>query len=264
MSTSDKKNLTVGVTRGAAIMGMLLTFVGGYFLGGLTSGARSGPDLKDALKAERKAVPVGLSPALGKNDALVTIVEFADYGCRYCARSVALQERMIAKYEGRIRWVFKNFPVNPRSRSKVAAQAAMAAHQQGEFWPYHDLLFRNQGKFGAGDFSGHANTLGLNLKRFRASMSGDALDKVIEADISLGRKLGVNGTPTFFINGRKHLGSISHRLLKELIDEELAYARTLVKEGLKPGEVYSKLTEEKKTADDEATKDDGKKDEDNS
>ena len=245
MSTTDNKNLTVRVTRGAAIIGMLLTFIGGYFLGSLTSGPRSGPDLKESIKADREAVPVGLSPTLGKADALVTVVEFADYGCRYCARSVALQERMMAAYKGRVRWVYKNFPINPRSRSKVAAQAALAAHQQGEFWAYHDLLFHNQDKFGAGDFSAHANTLGLNLKVFRAGMSSAALGKVIDADVALGRKLGVNGTPTFFINGRKHLGSISHRLLRKLIDQELAYAHALVQGGLKPGEVYSKLTEEK-------------------
>jgi len=243
----------MGVTRGAAIIGMIITFVGGYFLGSLTSSARSGPDLTAAVNADRKAVPVGTSPTVGKADALVTIVEFADYGCRYCARSVALKERMLSEYKGRVRWVFKNFVVNPSSRSRVAAQAALAAHQQGEFWAYHDLLFHNQKDFGAGAFSRHADALGLDLRHFRVAMSGDAPGKIIDEDVALGRKLGVNGTPTFFINGRKHLGSISHRLLRKLIDEEMAHARTLVKAGVKPGEVYSKLTEKKeeKKADDE-------------
>jgi len=261
MSDRDSKPVTVGVSRGAAIVGMILTFVGGYFLGDRTSGRRAGPDLTEAIKAERKQVKMGLSPAKGPPDALVTIVEYADYQCRYCARSVSLQERMLSKYRGRLRWVFKNFPVNPRSRSRVAAQAALAAHQQGEFWGYHDLLFKNQGRFSPADFDAHAVALGLDKTRFKAALEGDALNKVVDADVAEGRALGVNGTPTFYINGRRHLGSISHRLLDRLIAEEMAYARSLVKGGLKKGEVYSHLTTPKQTPADEAKKDEAKKDE---
>ncbi len=259
MTDSDKNEVTVRVTRGAAIAGMILTFVGGYFLGNLTSGRSAGPDLTDAVKAERKEVKVGLSPSLGPSDALVTIVEFADYHCRYCARSVGLQQRMLTKYKGRLRWVFKNFPVNPRSRSKVAAQAALAAQQQGEFWPYHDLLFKNQDKFGPKDLDDHAVALGLNMTNFKKAMASDTLVKIIDVDVEQGRKLGVSGTPTYYLNGRRHLGSISHRLLDKLIGQELAHARALVKKGVARSEVYSHLTTPApKKADEEAAK---KKDE---
>lgn len=230
-----------GVSRGAAIVGMIITFVGGFFFGQIALDGRPDPAAERAAKAERTEVKVGLSPVKGPADALVTVVEFADFECGFCARSVALQKQMMGEFPGRIRWVFKHFPLQSHPAAELAAVASLAAQQQGAFWDYHDLLFANRKQLSRKDLIAYAARLGLDTAAFEKALDSEALKKVVEADKALAQSLGVNGTPTFFINGRKHVGSFSYRRLRALIREELAFAGTLLDQGVRPEEIYQKL-----------------------
>lgn len=238
---------STGTTRGAAIAGMILTFVGGYFVGHFT--APSDSAASGAATASRVEVPVGLSPALGDANALVTIVEFADFQCGYCARSVPLQKRLLAEFPGRVRWVFKHFPLDSHPKAKEAARASLAAHAQGKFWDYHDRLFSGQQSLGTAFEEQVARELGLDLARFRVALASDALTRLIGDDLELGRKVGVQGTPSFFVNGRKFEGSMPYAELERTVREELAHAGALLRRGVARERIYEELTRPKAKAD---------------
>jgi protein-disulfide isomerase len=230
-------------TRGSAIMGMLLTFVGGYFLGSFTGRGEKSKDaaaVGEAAPAKRVQVPVAQSPALGPADAPVTIVEFADFECGFCARSVPLAKQILAAYPGQVRWVFKHFPLDFHKRARGAAKAALAAYGQGKFWEYHDRLFANQRRLAPADLEELAVELGLDMQRFRTAMQGEALERFIREDMELARTAGVNATPSLFVNGRK-LEGISPEFEK-VVREELAYAQTFLGRGVPRDRVYEEIT----------------------
>ncbi len=155
---------------------------------------------------QRYEVPIGSSPVKGPKQAPVTIVEFSDFQCPYCARSVEALKEIDNKYKGKIKFVFKHFPlenIHPLARS--AARASMAAMKQGKFWEYHDTLLNNQSMWSRGDkdamFEQYAKGLGLSVEQFRKDLAADKDDKQINEDMALAKKLNVGSTPTFFING---------------------------------------------------------------
>jgi protein-disulfide isomerase len=218
---------------------MILTFIGGYFVGHQTTSsepAASGAEVK------RVEVPVGLSPSHGDPNALVTVVEFADFQCGYCARSLPLQKRLLAEYPGRVRWVFKHFPLDSHTLAKGASRASLAAHAQGKFWEYHDRLFANRQQLSPALQEQLARELGLDLARFRVALQSDALTRLVSDDTELGRKAGVQGTPTFFINGRKVEGSMPYAELERLVREELATAGAMLRRGVARDRIYEELT----------------------
>lgn len=238
---------STGTSRSTAIFGMILTFVGGYFTGAFTSGR--GPEglLEEATKAERVAVPIELSPALGPSDALVTVVEFADFQCGYCAHSVQLQKRLLAEFPGNVRWAFKHFPLDMHREAMGAARAAMAAQAQGKFWELHDRLFANQRRIAAPYFTELARELGLEMATFERAMQGDTLEKIVRLDMEVGRRLGVQGTPSFFINGRRVAGALPYSDLQKIVRQELVYASSLLRRGVPRDQLYEELTRAKGT-----------------
>ncbi|MDT7657711.1 MAG: hypothetical protein QOF38_2426 [Pseudonocardiales bacterium] len=154
--------------------------------------------------------PPQVDPAvmIGRADAPVTVVEFADYQCPYCgefARTV--QPALVAKYvdTGVLRLVWRDFPYYG-AQSVDAAVAARAAGQQGKFWPFHDALYAHQpplrsGRLTAGYLDGLAGGLGLDVARFDLARRDPALRDTVAADFAFGQQLGVPGTPSFLVNG---------------------------------------------------------------
>jgi protein-disulfide isomerase len=242
----ESSKTTTEVSRGTAILGMLITFVGGYFVGSITGSRPGGVDTSEAAAVKRTFVPVGLSPVDGPAEALVTVVEVADFQCGYCAKSVGLKKAIMATFRGKVRWVFKHYPLPMHRQARKAAEASMAAHAQGKFWPYHDLLFQNRSDLSKPVLDRLAQRLVLNMDKFREQLQGGAFEKVVQADMDLANKLGVNGTPTFFINGRKHVGSIKVPAMERLVSQELAYARDLLKRGVSPANLYRVISSGKK------------------
>lgn len=176
--------------------------------------------------AERYAVPIGASPVLGGNNALVTIVEFSDFNCGWCARAHPVIQAILENYPDQVRWVFKSNP-RGKSDSREAFWAAMAAGEQGAFWTYHDRLFEDKGIRGREAYLALAGELLLDVNAFSRALEGEKVKGHSAVDESLGRCLSATGTPHFFINGKRFVGYRNEEEMTEIIERELALAQGL-------------------------------------
>ncbi len=175
-------------------------------------------------------IPVGDSPRRGSDDALVTVVEFADFECPYCGRVEPTLRALAAQYGADIRFVWKDSPLASHHRAPLAAEAAREAYaQRGSegFFAMHDLLFANQQRIDLDDLVGHAEHLGLDVPRFRRALEQHVHADAVRADVALAAALHVSGTPAFAINGTWITGARPRREFVAAIDAVLARARTL-------------------------------------
>jgi protein-disulfide isomerase len=164
--------------------------------------------------------------ACGPSTAPVTLVEYGDYECPDCGNAFPVIKRLMKEMDGRLRFVFRNFPLsNVHPHASVAAQAAEAAAAQGKFWEMHDLLYQNQQTLADHDLSRFALKLGLEIYRFEADLSGDRHAKRVAADYQSGVQAGVTGTPTFFINGHRHTAGKDYESLKAALESAAAAPR---------------------------------------
>ena len=145
---------------------------------------------------------------LGPPEAPVTLVEYGDFECPYCGQAYPIVQAVRAQMGAGLRFVFRHFPVTTvHPHAEQAAEAAEAAGAQGAFWPMHAILYENQRRLGTSDLHSYAEALGLDTGRFDAELvAGDHTPRVRE-DFMSGVRSGVNGTPTFFINGLRYDGS---------------------------------------------------------
>ncbi len=198
------------------------------------------PLVPDGPPVERIAVPLG-GPARGPSTAKVTIVEFSDFQCPFCARVNATLEQLLRDYPRDVRIVFRHNPLPFHDHAAAAAEAAVAAEKQGKFWEMHDLLFADQNDLDRAALELHAVQLGLDLTAFRAALDTHAGKARVDEDLALGRQVGVRGTPTFFIDGRPLMGAQPIAAFKQLIDAELARADALLRRGVPPDRLYATL-----------------------
>ena len=161
------------------------------------------------------------SPSRGPADARVTLVEFSDFQCPFCARGRRTTEAVYKKYEGRVRWVFKHFPLDFHPDAPLAHRAAMAAGEQGKFWEMHDKIFESQRAMKRDDLIAMATALGLDIPRFTADLGSDKFTALMQRDMTEAVKVGVDGTPTLFINGRRLVGAKPEAELVAVIESEL-------------------------------------------
>ena len=151
-------------------------------------------------------IDVGNAPILGSASAPVTIVEYSDFQCPYCARATPPLKEVQKKFgDDKVKIVFKHFPLSFHKGARPAAVAAVAAQEQGKFWEMHDVLFANQRALAKDKMVGYAEQAGLDVARFKKDMAekGDAYGKAVDADFRQGQSVSVRGTPTLFINGKK-------------------------------------------------------------
>jgi protein-disulfide isomerase len=174
-----------------------------------------------------------LTPAINSNDhffgnpnALLELVEYGDYECPYCGRAYPIVKDIKQQLGNDIQFVFRNFPlskIHPHAFS--AAVATEAAGLQGKFWEMHDIVFENQKTLDAEDVFLFANTLGLDIERFKNDIQQRSLTDKVEKDFESGMRSGVNRTPTFFINGEKFEGEWGGdnllQYLKNILNEAL-------------------------------------------
>ena len=166
------------------------------------------------------SISVDDQPVKGIAGAPVTIVEFTDFECPSCARTQPVLEDIVNEYSGKVKLVVRDFPLDQHTHALKAAEAAEAAREQGKYWEYTALMFKNQSALEIDKLKEYATQLGLDRKRFDASLdSGKYRDKVQE-DLQEGYRLGVNATPTVFINGRK-MRERTPEFLKSVIDAAL-------------------------------------------
>jgi protein-disulfide isomerase len=163
-------------------------------------------------------------PSRGPADAPVTIVEFSDFQCPFCARAEPTVKQLMEAYPGKIRLVYKDFPLPNHPLAPDAAEAAHCAGDQGKYWEMHEKLFASNGKLAVADLKGYAKDLGLDQGKFDQCLDSNEKAKLVEAHQKHGEEAGIASTPAFLVNGRLVEGAQPLEAFKKVVDEELAAA----------------------------------------
>jgi len=205
----------------------------------IARGEKAGPGLYDKLCAAnvaaapplaqdagpRKDVVVAIrpdDPVRGKKDARVTVVEFSDFQCPFCSKAVGAVKELEESHPKDVRVVWKHMPLSFHANALPAAAAAEAARQQGKFWEMHDKLFANQQSLSQTTYEQYAKDLGLDLSKFRSAVSAQSTTQRINEDVRVAGSAGVNGTPTFVVNGEVVVGSGA---LRAAVERQIEKAR---------------------------------------
>lgn len=167
-------------------------------------------------------LPVANSAVRGPKDARVTIVEFADFQCPFCAQAAPLVEQVLQKYPKDVNYVYKQFPLPATMHPNAlpAAKAVLAAGKQGKYWELHDVLFKNSSDLGAVKLEEYAKQVGLDVNKWKADMAAPDVQQQIDDEMKLGQTAAVSGTPSFFVGG-KRLMNRSIDGFSEMIDAQL-------------------------------------------
>lgn len=183
------------------------------------------PSAAPQAPAAKVDIDVGKSPAQGPANAPITVVAFSDFQCPFCSRALPALKQIEEQYKGKVRIAFKHLPLSFHDKAQIAAEASMAAHEQGKFWQYHDKLFENQQALDRPSLEKYAQELGLNLDRFKKALDTGKFKDAVQKDAQLASSVGASGTPTFYINGRQLVGAQPFDEFKKIIDDELATKR---------------------------------------
>ncbi len=210
---------------------ILIGVAGAVILGGILLAVFANPQPKEpGAPVDTNSLIREHNYVLGSRDAKVTIVEFADYQCPACKSANPILKRLMEEYKDNpdVALVFKNFPLDSiHPNARIAAEAAEAAGEQGKYWEMNDLLFVNQEQWASNPspidlLVNYAQQIGVaNIDQFRESVQIRKYNEIISADLADGQSLGVNSTPTIYINGAK-MESYQYDLLKAKIEAELA------------------------------------------
>jgi protein-disulfide isomerase len=160
-------------------------------------------------------------PSRGPSGAPVTIVEFSDFQCPFCGREYPVVEKLMKEYDGKVRLVFRHYPLDFHPFAEKAAEAGACAADQGKFWELHNAMFSNQQKLAVDDLKGYAKTAGLDAAKFDKCLDSGEKKAQVEADQKAGNAAGVNGTPAFFVNGVFINGAVPYEQMKQAVDREL-------------------------------------------
>jgi protein-disulfide isomerase len=168
-------------------------------------------------------IPTAGAPETGPNDAPITLVEFTDFQCPYCALATPQLQAVLKAYPTQVRLFFKQFPLDIHSQAALAAAAAVAAQKQGKFWQMHDALFASHNDLRRPTILALASAVGLDMKRFEADLDSPDVRKLVARDEEDGSGVGVMSTPTLFIDGQHYNGNIKLEILKPILDAELKH-----------------------------------------
>jgi protein-disulfide isomerase len=176
---------------------------------------RFGPGADDTktMGCDRKTCPI-------------TVVEFSEFQCHYCSQAMPAVKRVLTEYRGKISWTVRDFPLSFHDRARSAATAAHCAGDQGKFWHLYTSMFENQAKLSDGDLKSYAHKAVGDKAKWDACFANQAgKSQIIDANMDSGMKVGVSGTPAFFINGRRLSGALPYEEFKRVIDEEIGKGR---------------------------------------
>jgi protein-disulfide isomerase len=190
--------------------------------GEFVEGLKKKANVQTFLKAPRFEVAAGDSPRKGSASAPVEIIEFSDFQCPYCTRAANTVDEVVEKYGDKVSVVFKHFPLSFHDQAHQAGQASACANDQGKFWEYHDELFANQSALAEADLIRHAGTVALDVAAFTTCLTSKKHAATVDADMALGKTVGMSGTPGFYINGRSLSGAQPLDAFSKIIDEELS------------------------------------------
>lgn len=166
----------------------------------------------------------------GPEEASITLLEYGDFECSYCGQAEGVIRELLASLGDEVRYVWRHLPLNDvHPHAQIAAEASEAAAAQGSFWEMHDILLGHQGELRAGDLSGYAARLGLDAERFLEELRRRAHAGRVSEDVASADESGVSGTPTFFINGRRHYGAYDIATLTETVKAARFRARVVAR-----------------------------------
>ena len=231
----------------ATALGLVVVVAGGaYALGTVVSRGhgKSGDSAVAATKSadagdvERLRVPLE-GPSKGPTNAKVNIVEFSDFQCPFCSRVVPTLVQIEKAYPNDVRVFFRHNPLPFHPNAPLAAEAGVAAAEQGKFWEMHDKMFANQQNILRPDLEKYAGEIGLDVGKFKAALDSGAGKKKIQEDLADAQKIGVQGTPNFYINGRNVQGAQPFEEFKKVIDDEIQRADKMLAKGTKPEQLYA-------------------------
>ncbi len=208
--------------------------------GGAGAGAKPAPAAANDNTVYR--VPVGNAPVKGPEAAKVTIVEYSDFQCPFCSKVEPTIDKVVETYGKDVRVAFKENPLPFHNNAQIAAEAAMAANEQGKFWEMHKKLFANQTALERPSLEKYADELGLNVAKFKAALDSGKFKQAIKDDTAEAAKFGARGTPSFFINGKPFRGAQPFENFKTAIDKELEAANAKLKSGVSLAALYGEIT----------------------
>ena len=220
---------------------VLLAFASGILIGYFAWGRTAAPQMAAAQPAPfgaaaapvdatptpqyvRYTIPTDGFPSTGPANAPITIVEFSDFQCPFCREwQQNTYQPLMAAYPGKIRLVYRDFPLTSiHPNAFPAAEAAQCANEQNAFWPYHDKLFNSE-NLSDDIYKQYAQELNLDMTKFNTCITNHTYDKTIQDNSDFATKIGVDSTPTFFINGLALIGAQPIDAFKQIIDKELAH-----------------------------------------
>jgi protein-disulfide isomerase len=188
---------------------------------------KGGPAVRLLMEAPRFEVELSADdPSVGSEGAPVTLIEFSDFQCPYCRQVAPTLKKLRAAYGDRLRIVWKDFPLTQiHPQAFRAGEAGHCAQEQGKFWEYHDQLFGNQQALQGDDLKKYAAASGLNAERFNSCLDMSTHAERVRDGVAQGTRLGVNSTPTIFVNGRRISGAQPYEVFAAIIDEELSRSK---------------------------------------
>jgi protein-disulfide isomerase len=198
-----------------------LRYVGKLVEQGYTDSEVSESLGKRYRNAEPKTIDVSEAPMEGNAAAKVTLVEFADYECPHCKRLQPVLRQIVEEFPKDVRIYFKNYPLPQHTNARLAAEAAVAAHKQGKFWSFQDKMWDKQDELSPAEIETLAKESGLDMKKFRADLDSPAVKDRVQKDRTDGQALGLQATPTIYIDGREYTDPKDTESLREWIKEEL-------------------------------------------
>ncbi len=223
LETTKSRNTKV---KRVALWGGIVVLVGGAIFGLVKLVVSSGPILSNQTVSLVNPSS-GNDWIFGNSAAKVTLVEYGDFQCPACGAYAPIVKQLTKDYEQKIKFVFRNFPLYQiHPNAEPAARAAEAAGRQGKYWDMLDLIYGNQSKWAetgnaAETFASYAKSLNLDMNKYSSDLNSDAVSKKITDDYQSGISSGVNGTPTFFLNGKTIQNPRSLEEFKSIIDEAL-------------------------------------------
>ena len=249
------------MSKGSSVLLAIVMAIGGFMVGHVV-GSRSGTegsaeagsdqaaaaDVAVAGDVERFKVPVtSAQPQKGPQDALVTIVEFSEFQCPFCARVLPTMKQVEETYGDKVRVVWRNNPLPFHKDAAPAAALAMEAYAQGgddKFWEVHDVLFANQKALSRAQLEDYAKAAGLDMDKVKKALDEGTHKKLVDDDQAVANQFGARGTPYFFVNGRQLRGAMPFNAFQKVIDEELATAEALLKQGVNKNQIYATVTKD--------------------
>ena len=201
--------LLVALMLGGTVLGLFWNVTRG------TGAAQTPAEQRSTGPARRLDAPniTFIDQAIGPKDAQVTIVEFGDYLCPYCRTSEATVQRVLKEQPERVRFVWKDMPAPIHAGAGVAAEAGLCAAKQGDFWSFHQALFDHAGSYDETSMAFLASQQNLDTQAFTDCLSAHETRPLVERTVDEGLALGVDALPTFFINGKKHVGTLTYEAL---------------------------------------------------